>query len=231
MSQRKQAPVTNPRREAARRTRERRRRRGQITVAAAVSVAALLAGSVVASVIIDRGKGGDASTGQPASSSAPTAAGDNRAIASNQVDSTSRSVGKVFPDFELMTPDGEQVTRASLAGKPSIIWFTIKGCIPCEQGAPKVARIDDEAGGKAFGVLVVFIDPRESTDTLTRWRDTFGRPDWTVALDSQNELTNAVKVQYLDTKFLLDERGKILNVDVQPVNDNYLRIVQDAIKT
>jgi cytochrome oxidase Cu insertion factor (SCO1/SenC/PrrC family) len=226
MSQKKRAPVANPRREAARRERERRRRRGQITVAAIVTAAVLVAGSVVASILIDRRSANEANANQAGTTNSPTA---NSEVASGEVDSTPNSVGKPFPDFELTAPDGKQVNRASLAGKTSIIWFTIKGCIPCEQGAPKVAAVDDESGGKALNVLVVFIDPKESMSTLTQWRDQFGRPDWKVGLDSQNALTNAVKVQYLDTKFLLDERGKILNVDVQPVTDNYVQIVRDAI--
>lgn len=226
MSQNKRTPTVNPRREAARRERERQRRRGQIAVAAMVTAAVLIGGSVVASVIIDRGP--DSNASQLPTSNAPTTAAD---AASNDVDATSNSVGKTFPDFELTAPDGTKVTRADLAGKPSVVWFTIKGCIPCEQGAPKMASVDDEAGGKALNVLVVFIDPKESLSTLTQWREQFGRPDWLMGLDSTNALTNEVKVQYLDTKFLLDEGGKILNVDVQPITDDYLRVVRDSISS
>lgn len=230
MTQKKRTPTANPRREAARQERARRRRRGQIAVAAIVTAAVLIAGSVVASIIIDRGSGTDANANQTAASNSPTAgptAGDS---GSQGVDSTSNSVGKQFPDFELTAPDGKPVTRAALAGKPSIIWFTIKGCIPCEQGAPKLASVDDEAGGKALNVLVVFVDPKESLSTLSQWRERFGRPDWLMGLDTKNALTNAVKLQYLDTRFLLDERGQILDVEVQPVNDGYLQVVRGALK-
>ncbi|MDQ3767398.1 MAG: TlpA family protein disulfide reductase, partial [Actinomycetota bacterium] len=128
--------------------------------------------------------------------------------------------GNPFPTFSLTEADGRTLTNDSLEGKPSIVWFTTSYCIPCQQGAALVAKLDDELGGDAFDVLVVFVDPGEPTSALTDWRDRFANDDWMVALDD-GTLSQKVGLRYLDSKFQLDAGGTIRNVDVVQADDNY----------
>ena len=67
------------------------------------------------------------------------------------------AVGGLFPEFNLVDIDGGIFTKGSFSDKPSIIWFTTSWCVPCQIGAKEVAKLDDELGGEAFDVFVVFV--------------------------------------------------------------------------
>src|SRR5713226_8490738 len=108
-------------------------------------------------------------------------------------------VGQAFPAFHITSTDGQTVTNASLRGGPAIIWYTTSYCAPCQGGARAVAKLYDQLGGNAFKVLVVFVDPGESTAALGQWRSQFGRPGWIVALDNDGALSKDVRLQYLDS--------------------------------
>lgn len=138
-------------------------------------------------------------------------------------------VGGLFPDFRVTDVDGRIVTRDSLGGKPSIIWFTTSYCVPCQIGARVVAGLDDELGGNAFNVLVLFVDPGESSADLVSWRDQFANPDWIVAFDPNLTLAKEVQLRFLDTKILLDENGIITNIDVNIADQGYLALLRQAV--
>lgn len=55
-----------------------------------------------------------------------------------------------------------------------------------------MSRLDDELGGNAFNVPVVFVDPRETEEDLISWRSRFANPDWIVAFDNFNEGPNSL---------------------------------------
>jgi thiol-disulfide isomerase/thioredoxin len=144
------------------------------------------------------------------------------------IDRGAIEVGKPFPAFSFTDIDGRLVTKDSLSGKPTFIWFTTSYCIPCQQGAASVARLDDRLGGDAFNVVVVFVDPSEGRAALTSWRERFGRSDWLVALDPNDTFARAVHLRALDTKFLLDAQGDLQDVNLYPVDPAYLALLQQA---
>ncbi|MFD0205017.1 MULTISPECIES: TlpA family protein disulfide reductase [Saccharothrix] len=132
------------------------------------------------------------------------------------------SPGTTFPDFTLTELDGTKVDKSVLTGKKSLIWFTDSTCAPCQSGAVKVREVDDEYGGEAFEVVAVFVNPREPETSLRSWRDTYARPDWRTAYDADGVLSGKVGLKYLDTKYLLDERGEVVDVDSAPVDAAYI---------
>jgi thiol-disulfide isomerase/thioredoxin len=139
--------------------------------------------------------------------------------------------GQPFPQFSLSDVDGIEATLATLSGRPSIIWFTTGWCVPCQIGAEVVAELDAELGGGAFNVLVVFVDPRENNDDLRRWRADFAAADWQVAFDDlSNPLAARIGLQYLDSKYLLDANGVLLNQDFRIADDAYLEIIRRAVE-
>jgi thiol-disulfide isomerase/thioredoxin len=139
-------------------------------------------------------------------------------------------VGEPFPAFAVTDVDGRVVTSDSLRGAPAILWFTTSYCVPCQVGAREVAALDDRLGGDAFRVVVLFVDPAEGPAALTGWRERFGRPDWTVALDRDGAFARAVDLRALDTKLLLDARGVLRDVDVYPVDAAYLDLLRRTVR-
>jgi thiol-disulfide isomerase/thioredoxin len=124
-------------------------------------------------------------------------------------------VGNSAPDFSLTDPEKGGITKQTFEGKPVLIFFTTTWCTPCQIGAENLARFDDETGGNAFNVLIVFVDPRENYPQYLDWREKYGRSDWYVAESEQ--MPQEYKVRYLDTKYVFDSSGMIKWVDVNPL--------------
>jgi thiol-disulfide isomerase/thioredoxin len=140
-------------------------------------------------------------------------------------------IGAPFPAFELVDVDGNTINNETVSGKPTILWFTTSWCVPCQIGARRVAAVDDELAGDAFDVVVVFVDPRESDDDLRLWKRRFANPDWVVAFDNAAApLAQMAMVQYLDTKFLIDASGLLVDTDVQIAKGAYLRKIRSVVQ-
>jgi peroxiredoxin len=125
-------------------------------------------------------------------------------------------VGDLAPDFSLIDPQKGTITKQSFEGKPLFIFITTSYCSPCQIGAQNLAKYDDETGGKAFNVLIVFVDERESDNQFVEWKNKFGKDDWYVAKGI--EMAQTYKVQYLDTKYVFDRNGIIQWVDLKPLD-------------
>jgi len=138
-------------------------------------------------------------------------------------------VGNPFPDFKVVEVGGKEITRDSLRGKPAIVWFTTSWCTPCQIGAREVSKLDDELGGNAFDVLVIFVDPKETNADLINWRRRFANEDWLVAFDNETTLlAQKINLKYLDSKFLLDKNGIMRNIDFKIADEAYLNTIRKA---
>jgi thiol-disulfide isomerase/thioredoxin len=139
--------------------------------------------------------------------------------------------GQPFPRFYLTDIDGLEASSDSIAGKPSLIWFTTSWCVPCQIGAKRVAKLDAELGGNAFDIVVVFVDRDEDDEDLRKWKEKFAAPDWQVAFDDQSDLLSArIGLKYLDSKYLLNRNGVLLNQDFQIANDKYLALIRRLVE-
>jgi len=125
------------------------------------------------------------------------------------------NVGNIAPDFKLTDPLKGAIIKSNFTGKPLFIFFTATYCTPCQIGAQNLARYDDEHGGNAFNVLIVFIDDKETDNQLIDWKKQFGRDDWYVAKGI--DMANNYHVQFLDTKYVFDKDGIIKWIDVKPL--------------
>ena len=140
-------------------------------------------------------------------------------------------IGRAFPRFEMEDLKGNRFTPANLAGKPYILWFTAAWCVPCQVGAERVGKLDNQLGGDAFKVLVVFVDDNEPEGALRRWRQKYAPADWIIGYDdSTQSLQRMVSLQYLDSKYLVDADGVLRNVDFQIARNDYLDLIRRVVE-
>jgi ABC-type cobalt transport system substrate-binding protein len=184
-----------------------RKRRRRVQVASMVTAGAVIVAIVIV-IAVTRGF-----------------VGGNDQAAGSTVTATQGSVGKPFPAFSLAAPGGGQVTKSSLLGKPSIVWFVgadSSMCPSCASSALQVRQLDRNLGGSAFRVLLVFVNASGSASTLTAWRNAYGEPNWLVAADGGDQLAVKVKIPCLDTKLVLNRQGNIVGVNSTPVDASYV---------
>lgn len=127
--------------------------------------------------------------------------------------------GDTAPAFRLVDMEGRVVTQGSLlsGGRPGLIFFTATWCFPCVEGLRHLQRFQQELGAsQALGVLVVFVDPRETEGDLRAYRDRHGFPRSRFYARDTDRMIWKYGVRSLDTKFLLDPQGVIRWVDVYP---------------
>jgi thiol-disulfide isomerase/thioredoxin len=188
-------------------------RRRQLTRWALGTALVVLAGALVAFV----GFGG----------SDPNSSGGN----SSGAQAANKAAMPGFSLTELRQPGDtpRTITAADLRGNTTVVWFTTSWCEPCKVGAEQLAALDDELGGRAFDVLMVFVDPGEPPADILAWKRAYARDDWAVALDTDN-LIGKVKVRALDHKLLVDSAGLIRDVDLKVVDANYLDRVRALLR-
>ena len=143
------------------------------------------------------------------------------------VDTVSATLGKEFPAFSVVDVEGTSLTNQTLKEKPTIIWFTTTWCTPCQIGAQKVAEFN-KGLDSSLNVLVFFVDARESESELRKWRDSYAGPDWKLAFN--NGLAEKIGIKFLDSKYLLDKDGVILDFNTQIVDDQYLNLLRSVTK-
>ena len=126
-------------------------------------------------------------------------------------------IGSPAPDFHVTDAYGRPVTRSTLlTDQPGLMFFTTTYCLPCIEGLQALNRFQQDVGVDRFRVLIVFVDPRESSDDLQAYRVRNQFPQsWYYALDTGG-LLQRYRVRSLDTKFVLDRQGTVRFADIYP---------------
>lgn len=119
------------------------------------------------------------------------------------------SMNQQAPDFQLVTLDGERVTRDDLRGRVVLLNFWATWCPPCRVEMPGFQSVYDEYRDRGFVVLGVSTDAggRGVVTEFLRERDI----TYPVAMASGGIVNAYGGARVLPTSFLIDRDGLIRN--------------------
>lgn len=122
-------------------------------------------------------------------------------------------VGKLAPDFQLPSLDGQVVALSNLRGKPVLINFWATWCGPCREEMPYLQQIYD--GWSDQGLVLLTIDIQESPATIREFMQNHNLT-LPVLLDSRGSVTQRYNIIGIPTTFLIDKEGIIQAKKIGP---------------
>jgi len=125
-------------------------------------------------------------------------------------------VGKIAPNFESKTPEGETVSLKDLKGKVTIIDFWAAWCGPCRRENPNVVKVYEQYHDKGLEIIGISLDgaPNQK-DPKKAWLNAIEKDglEWN-HLSSLMYFNDPVAKQYniqsIPATYILDEEGKIV---------------------
>lgn len=140
------------------------------------------------------------------------------------------AIGKVAPNFEAPTPNGDMVSLNDLKGKVTIIDFWASWCGPCRRENPNVVRTYEKYHDKGLEIIGVSLDKKGQKD---RWLKAIEDDKLTWHhVSNLNYFNGPVAQQYnikaIPATFILDKDGKIVdkNLRGQRLEDRIKELLQ-----
>jgi len=142
---------------------------------------------------------------------------------SNTPMGTTRAVDLLALEGTFTTASGQQVSVASLRGKPALLWFVTTWCSSCQAGTQTMAQ--NVSHLQSDGVRVVEVelygDLGQSGPSLASFGQQlagkqYDNPDWTFATASSVMTRTYDPGSYLDIYYLLNAQGRIVYVKGSP---------------
>ncbi|HMN41569.1 MAG TPA: redoxin family protein [Phycisphaerales bacterium] len=138
--------------------------------------------------------------------------------------------GDAAPAFALKTPDGTEVTLASLKGKIVLLDFWATWCGPCKMAMPGVQKLHEKFKDKGVAVYGVDTFEHGSGEKARKYmadkKYTYG------LLYSGDELAKAYGISGIPTFVLIGKDGKILHLGVgfdEGMDENLSAIIEKAL--
>src|SRR5690625_2253413 len=125
--------------------------------------------------------------------------------------------GKLAPDFELETIDGELVSLSDYRGQKVILNFWASWCGPCRAEMPDMQKFYSEYGDD---IAILAVNLRETERNDDNVRDFVEEYDVTfpVLSDVSTAVANIYQARQLPTSYLIHSDGTIHNKAVGPLN-------------
>jgi len=130
--------------------------------------------------------------------------------------------GETFPDFQLVSLEGRNVTRADLGGRVVLYDFWATWCGPCHLQADILKRLYPDA--RAKGIEFVALATGEPEEVVREF--VADRPfQYPVLTDPEERLANQLRILGLPTLFVVDAQGRIVYRNTGVVDANTLKRV------
>ncbi|MEX0731078.1 MAG: TlpA disulfide reductase family protein [Aquisalimonadaceae bacterium] len=117
--------------------------------------------------------------------------------------------GERGPDITYTTVNGGEITRADLAGRPTLVTFWATTCVSCVQEIPHLVELYEELNPRGLEIIAVAMeyDPPRRVEALVKARNL----NYAVALDRDGRVAKAFgDVRLTPTTFLISPRGDIV---------------------
>lgn len=124
--------------------------------------------------------------------------------------STGAEVGKQAPDFTLDTMAGKEITLSELRGTPVVLNFWDTICPPCQNQLVYLEQAAIQSDGE---ITIIAVDIGEP---VSRIKQFFGdyKLHFTVALDTDAQVSYKYNVRYTPTTFFIDSNGVIRAIKI-----------------
>jgi len=138
---------------------------------------------------------------------------------------TAPEAGALAPNFRLETTTGETLELADLRGKPIFLNFWATWCFFCLTEMPAMQIVADEYGDQ---VIVMGVNSGDTPEDARTFADNFDIR-YTLALDTDEEITEAYAVRQMPASVFIDEHGVIANVIYGVIVPDQMRANIDAM--
>ena len=120
-------------------------------------------------------------------------------------------IGKLAPDFELDTLDGQTIVLSQLKGTPVLVNFWATWCGPCRHEMPFLQQVYEDWPEEKLKVLTINI--QESPSRAAQFMQGEGL-SFPVLLDGDAAVAQQYNVMGIPTTFFIDKFGFIEDIKV-----------------
>jgi len=120
-------------------------------------------------------------------------------------------VGKLAPDFQLQSLDGQVVSLSDFRGEAVLLNFWATWCGPCRFEMPFLQQVYEERSDQGLVILAVNIG--ESQSEVKEFMESFDLSFLTV-LDTATEVARQYNIRGIPTTFFLDKDGVIQDLKI-----------------
>ena len=137
--------------------------------------------------------------------------------------------GKLAPDFELETLDGEQFKLSDLQGKKVILNFWATWCPPCREEMPGMQQYYEENQDEVVVVAVNLTDKDTSEQAARNFIDEYGFT-YPIPLDRDGDIAKEYGVIVVPTTYFIGTDGIVQQPRVAgPLEYDYMTEMVNAL--
>ncbi len=121
------------------------------------------------------------------------------------------SVGKLAPDFQLYSLDGQAMSLSDFQGKPVLLNFWATWCNPCRFEMPFFQEI--YKGAADSELIMLAVDLGENPSRVKEFVEEFGL-SFTILLDADGKVAQQYNIRGIPATFFIDKDGIIQSVRI-----------------
>jgi len=120
-------------------------------------------------------------------------------------------IGRMAPDFQLETLDGQTVSLSDYRGQPVLLNFWASWCGPCRFEMPFLQEAYEQYSGQ--GLVVLGVNLLEETETVREFVRQEGLT-FPILLATTQEVPLDYNVRNIPATFLIDSEGRIQDIKI-----------------